>query len=81
MIYADLGDCSMYKPAGRYYLECKLVQLKLLEVNWTCFLPPIFIILHVATALFINPSRCYFSWLADWSDLHVPCNVDTALRL
>lgn len=38
-------------------------------------------ILKITIVLFIQLSRCYFSWLTDWSDLHAPCNVDTALRL
>lgn len=38
-------------------------------------------ILKMTIVLFIQLSRCYFSWLTDWSDLHAPCNVDTALRL
>ncbi len=38
-------------------------------------------ILKIPIVLFIQLSRCYFSWLTDWSDLHVPCNADTALRL
>lgn len=38
-------------------------------------------ILKITIVLFILLSRCYFSWLTDWSDLHAPCNVDTALRL
>lgn len=38
-------------------------------------------ILKITRVLFIQLSWCYFSWLTDWSDLHVPCNVDTALGL
>lgn len=38
-------------------------------------------ILKIPIVLFIQLSRCYFSWLTDWSNLHAPCNVDTALRL
>lgn len=38
-------------------------------------------ILKISIVLFIQFSRCYFSWLTDWSDLHAPCNADTALRL
>lgn len=38
-------------------------------------------ILKITIVVFIQLSRWYFSWLADWNDLHAPCNVDTALRL